>query len=81
MNRRALIAIVDVPSQAYGRREETLGIQQCGERETSEARAGLPEKFAARPRAKIWNNSALVHSAKNNVGVWTRRGWKDFIMR
>ncbi|RON02513.1 biotin-independent malonate decarboxylase subunit gamma [Pseudomonas brassicacearum] len=28
-NKRALIAIVDVPSQAYGRREEALGIHQA----------------------------------------------------
>ncbi|MCF5503993.1 biotin-independent malonate decarboxylase subunit gamma, partial [Pseudomonas syringae] len=27
--KRALIAIVDVPSQAYGRREEALGIHQA----------------------------------------------------
>ncbi|MCM2461937.1 biotin-independent malonate decarboxylase subunit gamma [Pseudomonas sp. LARHCG127] len=29
VNKRALIAIVDVPSQAYGRREEALGIHQA----------------------------------------------------
>lgn len=28
-NKRALIAIIDVPSQAYGRREEALGIHQA----------------------------------------------------
>ena len=28
-DKRALIAIVDVPSQAYGRREEALGIHQA----------------------------------------------------
>ncbi len=47
--KRALIAIVDVPSQAYGRREEALGIHQ--------ALAGAADSYA---RARLAGHAVIA---------------------
>ena len=48
--KRAVVAVVDVPSQAYGRREEALGIHQAlaGARRTRPAR---PDRSAGLSKA------------------------------
>jgi malonate decarboxylase gamma subunit len=48
LQKRALIAIVDVPSQAYGRREEALGIHQ--------ALAGAADSYA---RARLAGHAVI----------------------
>jgi malonate decarboxylase gamma subunit len=64
--KRAFIAIVDVPSQAYGRREEALGIHQ--------ALAGAADSYARARLAGHAGDRLLVGKAMS--GAFLAHGYQ-----
>jgi malonate decarboxylase gamma subunit len=62
-HKRAVIAIVDVPSQAYGRREEALGIHQAlAGAADSYARARLAHGYQANRLIALRDPGVMVHA-------------------